>query len=530
MRASTQQQRCVAIVDPISTGACVAVEATKRGYAVVAVWSAVVTKDLRNMVPEHAKGLRYHAQVDEGESIEATTQLLRKAAAPHKVDAVICGAETGVELADRLSQRSGLASNGTELGNRRDKHTQQQAVREAGMRAVRETLGTEWQTVAGWVASELEANGKVVLKPVESAGSDGVKLCASLEESKAHFETLMGAQRRVGAQGGAVLCQEFLVGPEYVVDTVTSAGEHKVTAVWKYDKRPCNGAAFVYFGMLPVPPSEAVAQRLIGYVLPVLDALQIRYGATHGEVILTKDGPCLVEMNCRPHGGDGNWLPMARALTGGYSQVDALLDAFVEPQRFAALPPCPGTWQAAAQEFLVVSTQEGKVASAPGYELARSLRSFVSLEAFVSVGDQLARTVDVFTQAASIVLVHADAAVVTEDAAALRRLEQSGDFFTLAVEYPYQTRESLLASAVGTPTATRVPLPASASATGSVHSLSSGGHSASFVIDTTPSSPTLRRPERRPPRVARPALRPSGLSVPFVGTAGRLARMARVGA
>mmetsp|Transcript_25778 Transcript_25778/g.74566 ORF Transcript_25778/g.74566 Transcript_25778/m.74566 type:complete len:260 (+) Transcript_25778:57-836(+) len=163
MRASTQQQRCVAIVDPISTGACVAVEATKRGYAVVAVWSAVVTKDLRNMVPEHAKGLRYHAQVDEGESIEATTQLLRKAAAPHKVDAVICGAETGVELADRLSQRSGLASNGTELGNRRDKHTQQQAVREAGMRAVRETLGTEWQTVAGWVASELEANGKVVL-------------------------------------------------------------------------------------------------------------------------------------------------------------------------------------------------------------------------------------------------------------------------------------------------------------------------------------------------------------------------------
>ena len=93
MRASTQQQRCVAIVDPISTGASVAVEATKRGYAVVAVWSAVVTKNLRNMVPEHAKGLRYHAQVDEGESIEATAQLLRKAAAPHKVDAVICGAE-----------------------------------------------------------------------------------------------------------------------------------------------------------------------------------------------------------------------------------------------------------------------------------------------------------------------------------------------------------------------------------------------------------------------------------------------------
>ena len=61
----------------------------------------------------------------------------------------------------------------------------------------------------------------VVVKPVESAGSDGVKLCHTAEEAKEHFSTLMTAQRKVGSQGAAVLCQEFLQGKEYVVDFVT---------------------------------------------------------------------------------------------------------------------------------------------------------------------------------------------------------------------------------------------------------------------------------------------------------------------
>ena len=38
---------------------------------------------------------------------------------------------------------------------------------------------------------------------------------------------------------------------------------------------------------------------LIPYVQGVLDALQIKNGPTHGEVMMTADGPCLVEMNCR---------------------------------------------------------------------------------------------------------------------------------------------------------------------------------------------------------------------------------------
>lgn len=49
----------------------------------------------------------------------------------------------------------------------------------------------------------------IVVKPVESCGSDGVKLCNTKDEAMNHFHLLIQSQRKVGAQGAAVLCQEF---------------------------------------------------------------------------------------------------------------------------------------------------------------------------------------------------------------------------------------------------------------------------------------------------------------------------------
>jgi hypothetical protein len=66
--------------------------------------------------------------------------------------------------------------------------------------------------------------------------------------------------------------------------------------VWVYDKRPRNGSQFVYFGMLPIEPESEEAKVLIPYTRGVLDALGMKHGPSHGEIILTKDGPCLVEM------------------------------------------------------------------------------------------------------------------------------------------------------------------------------------------------------------------------------------------
>lgn len=92
-----------------------------------------------------------------------------------------------------------------------------------------------------------------------------------------------------GGVNKEVLIQEYLMGEEYAVDTVSATGTHKVTALWKYDKRAVNGAPCVYFATIlqgaGEEEEEAEGRRVCDYVLKeVLPALGVEWGPTHTEV------------------------------------------------------------------------------------------------------------------------------------------------------------------------------------------------------------------------------------------------------
>jgi hypothetical protein len=70
-----------------------------------------------------------------------------------------------------------------------------------------------------------------------------------------------------------------LSGTEYVVDSVSRNGVHKIVAVWAYDKRSVHGTHFVYFGMSSVDCTSDIAKQLVEYQKKVLTALSIKHGA-----------------------------------------------------------------------------------------------------------------------------------------------------------------------------------------------------------------------------------------------------------
>lgn len=293
----------VIIVTPYSTGCIVAQEMMRRGFLVGALWTSGFSDEMKTHVPTCVAGIQYFFEVTEVENdLAATEALVKSKAGPHTIVACLAGGEAGVDFADALSERLQLRTNGTDIPNRRDKKLQQELIKAAGLRSVRQAGSDKFdETIEAFLQSE---EFPVVLKPTESAGSDGVKLCHTYEEAKEHFALLMDSQMVNGGDCPAVLCQEFLRGKEYVVDHVSKDGIHKTMMVWVYDKRPTNGSAFVYFGCVPVDPQSPEAKILIPYVRGVLDALGFQNGPSHGEVMMTPDGPCLVEMNCRAHGGD----------------------------------------------------------------------------------------------------------------------------------------------------------------------------------------------------------------------------------
>eukprot|EP00548_Thalassiothrix_antarctica_P001956 CAMPEP_0194145846 /NCGR_PEP_ID=MMETSP0152-20130528/18861_1 /TAXON_ID=1049557 /ORGANISM="Thalassiothrix antarctica, Strain L6-D1" /LENGTH=954 /DNA_ID=CAMNT_0038846195 /DNA_START=80 /DNA_END=2944 /DNA_ORIENTATION=+ len=430
MTTTDASKEVVVLVDPYSSGCCVGLEAQKRGYNLAALWTVGFAEEMKSHVPLSCGGLKYIKEINEADTIEETVKRLESATGSLRIVAVLTGGEAGVDTADAVSEAMNLRTNGTDVPNRRDKKVQQELIRAAGFRATRQAGGSKFEEVEQFLKTE---PFPIVLKPTESAGSDGVKLCHTFDEARSHFDLLMKSQMVNGGACGSVLCQEFLRGKEYVVDHVSRDGIHKTMMVWVYDKRPVNGADFVYFACEPVDSNSSEAKIVIPYIRGVLDVLGVRNGASHGEVMMTSAGPCLVEMNCRANGGDGNWQPLCLGLTNGYSQVDATVDAYLEKKAFSALPnKPPSPFKAFGLEVLLVSYSCGTVKATPGYEIMKKFESFVYLETGIKVGSKVTHTIDFITCIGSVILMHNDEEIVKRELAQIRQLEENNEIFTYA--------------------------------------------------------------------------------------------------
>jgi biotin carboxylase len=434
--AEPPEKGVVVVVDPFTSGALVAAGVLQLNYRLVLVFSDTETTTAVGGMQhsaaafgapaESTAAIQHNQRLPEAEAVAATVAELRALGAP--IVAVLPGAETGVLLADQLADTLGTRSNPLELSvARRNKYVMGETVRAAGVRAVRQQRATEWAAVKAFLDEWQPNPFLAVVKPIQSAGSDDVFKCSSEAEVKEAFDKINGAINMLGVANEGVLVQEFLAGKEFVVDSVSRDGVHKVTAIWEYDKRSVNDANFVYFGMKLLSASDAVAQQLVAYSDSVLDALNIINGPGHMEIMMCPDGPCLVEVGSRCHGGEGSWRVVADECVG-YNQITASIDAFLNPSAFAALPAAPSNLSKSGCEVFLVAQRNGVVKALPGLDTIRALPSFRSLGLAIQPGMTQKRTVDCFTRPGSVQLVNADAKQLEIDVAAIRQLEIDGLF------------------------------------------------------------------------------------------------------
>eukprot|EP01032_Pedospumella_encystans_P014865 gene14865-17049_t len=330
----------IIIVDPFSTGAHLAAEVCKQGYRcarVFSVWdSPVATLVQKGLKIDFCATLQFNDRVEHSIALEECLNSIKEL--PYPVRAILPGAETGVELADQLAFGMKLRTNGLEKSlARRNKYHMGESVRNAGVRAVTQAMCVTEEEVKAFVRSLPGNNSRSVVKPVQSAGSDDVFLCADEAEALTAFNRIIGTMNGIGLSNTCVLVQEYLKGKEYVVDKVSRDGEHKLVGIWEYEKRSVNGSNFVYFGMRLMSPDSEKMQCMVRYADKVLDALDIKHGPSHMEVMLDNWGtpeapewvPCLVEVGARCQGGEGTWLPMAKECIG-FTPVEVTLDAYLE--------------------------------------------------------------------------------------------------------------------------------------------------------------------------------------------------------
>lgn len=184
------------------------------------------------------------------------------------------------------------------------------------------------------------------------------------------------------------------------------------------------------------------AQLIIPYVRKTLDVLGVKNGPSHGEVIITETGPCLVEMNCRANGGDGAWQPLARGLTpGGYSQVEVTADAYLNPERFASYPDIPGPLVGQGVEVNLVSYGTGIVQRTPGFDVLKKLPSCIHFESGIEIGSKVDLTIDLITSVGSVIVYHENPAIVKDDLHIIRYLENMNGLFIFEEEEESQKQQ-----------------------------------------------------------------------------------------
>ncbi|MFD4367289.1 ATP-grasp domain-containing protein [Rhodococcus sp. NPDC058521] len=342
--------------------------------------------------------------------------------------AVTTGGETGVELADLISERLGLATNGSALSSvRRDKFAMIERLRSHGLRATAQLLVPDVETLRCWHES---VGGRVVIKPTRSAGNDGVQFCADSSESVAAYRQIVHRQNIFGVTNEGVVAQQFLVGGEYVVNTVSSRGAHRVTDMWKYVKMSANGVSDRVGAAVSVPGDDSRRAALVDYATSVLDALGIEHGPAHLEIMMTPDGPCLVEIGARLCGADtARYAEIAR----GESQIDWTVTAFTDPDEFAREHTRPAVDRSHAAMVFSTSPYEGTLRSYPKLDQVLALPSYVDHQLVVPPGGQLQRTVSDVTEPMMIGLSHPVRDVLERDLTTVLFLDGDG-FYDVAAE------------------------------------------------------------------------------------------------
>ena len=351
---------------------------------------------------------------------------------------VVAGSEYGVELATRLGSDLGLPSNPWSIiGKMTRKDEMQQALADYGIRYIRGRV----------VRSEAEAEAfykelgtkNTVIKRVRSAATLGLHLCNGLEELMDAVRTELAVSAS-DEHVGDILMQERIIGKEYIVNTVSCAGKHRLVSMCFYDKLQMNGSN-IYNYMETVTRLDVGESAIVRYAYDVLDAIGIQYGPVHGEFMVDEKGPVLIEINCRPIGA-GQTRQFLEKIYGQH-ETDSALDSYLDPVKFEQerrkpyRPPRKGVIK-----FFILPN-DVTLESAPVLQLVRQLPSYC-YGVFGRLGRDpfLTRTRDLETTGGAVYLVHDDESVVKEDCAFLHMLEMKFSemlFHQIKSENPVKT-------------------------------------------------------------------------------------------
>lgn len=415
----------IIIVECMSTGINFIQDIADRNFNPIVL-------DLKNIDNEVGNTYNHHKQEDlklitedytlitEKDSYEETLEMVRE------LDPILIlpGSEKGVVLATRLSSDLNLLGNSYEnIEAMTLKDKMQERLRDNGLRHIKgQVVSSPEEAIEFYDNENLE---KVIIKPSYSAGSSSIKICLNKDEMIANINALLDDYNCFGNENTELLVQEYIEGEEYIVNTVSSLGKHRVTLVWKYSKVKTSDGSVIYDIMETLDELSLGEAEMIEYAYKVADAIGIEYGPVHGEYMIDENGPVLIEVNCRPCGG--TLAPEFLDRISAQHETDSILDAYLKPKIFNQKRTKPYRLFAKGviKDFIVPYDMVADSTSI--HYISENLESHYKtvFEDMSLPGKSFVKTKDLFTSCGLIYLVNEDRHVLQKEIDYLHDIEKN---------------------------------------------------------------------------------------------------------
>lgn len=215
--------------------------------------------------------------------------------------------------------------------------------------------------------------GAFMVKPADSSGSRGIMKVDNRGEAKDAYEYTKQFSRN-----GIVLVEECMIGSEVSVETLAINGEVHVIQIT--DKITTGAPHFVEMGHTQPTRLDCV-DEIKRVAIAANKAIGIKNGPSHTEIIVTQDGPKIVELGARL-GGDCITTHLV-PLSTGVSMVEACIKIAL-----GEIPDIAHRWHKGSA-IRYFKQHAGVIEKIDGLEEAEKLPGVVQVSVVHGVGEEV---------------------------------------------------------------------------------------------------------------------------------------------
>lgn len=222
-----------------------------------------------------------------------------------------------------------------------------------------------------------------IVKPADNSGSRGIYEISDLTDRQAIHDAY--DYSKASSRNGDIVVEEYMRGPEVSVETLTVDGECHVIQIT--DKLTTGAPHFVEMGhSQPTQLGDDTAERIKEVAVAANKAIGIINGPSHTEIIVTDEGPKIVELGARL-GGDCITTHLVPLSTGVNMVACCIQIALGEKPDIV-----PSIGKGAAIRYF--RQHAGKVAGIEGILEAEKVNGIIQVSVVHGVGETVTEVTD----------------------------------------------------------------------------------------------------------------------------------------